>query len=66
MKPFVWFVLGMPFGAFLMWLWVQGLLSRALAALEDATQTYARAEQTFRRVRDLMHANDMTRRDVPR
>lgn len=66
MKPLAYFFLGMPLGAFLMWLWARAVLGQVAASLKEATETERRAEQTFRRVRDLMHANDMTRRDVPR
>lgn len=61
MKPLAYFFLGMPFGAFLMWLWVQTLLSRAVAALNDATQMYSRAEETFRKIRDVINTPQVPR-----
>jgi hypothetical protein len=60
-KPLAYFFLGMPFGAFLMWLWVQSLLHGAKKALEEATQAYARAEETFRKIRDVINTPEVPR-----
>lgn len=61
MKPLAYFFLGMPFGAFLVWLWVQTLLNQAMAALKDATQMYVRAEETFRKSPDVVNTPKVPR-----
>ena len=57
MKPLAYFFLGMPFGAFLMWLWARSLLRQAGAALKEATM---RAED-YRKIRD-----EISTPEVPR
>lgn len=57
MKPLAYFFLGMPFGAFLMWLWASSLLRQAGAALREATM---RAED-YRKIRDEINTPEVSR-----
>jgi hypothetical protein len=60
-KPLAWFFIGIPAGALWMALWMHAHLQRAAKQLKEATEMYCRAEEIFRKIRDVINAPEVPR-----
>lgn len=61
MKPLGYFFLGMPLGALWMALWMHAHLQRAAKQLKAATELYCRAQELFRKIRDVINTPEVPR-----
>jgi hypothetical protein len=60
-KPIGYFFLGIPAGALWMALWTRPQLLKAAKELEEAAELYCRAEETFRKIRDVINTPEVPR-----